>query len=136
MKFGTALITDVEPRTLGDYDQTSLGALSVDRMNIVVPHRNITSFSMKADKLKFRLLDFWQLLTMRMQKEVFQVFNFEMKLGSGSTRGGGVVFYAVPLGAYFKPKRAIQTRDAILRQYANEILEIYRNVLPSVVITA
>ena len=132
MKFGTALVTDVAPKTLEDYEQTSLESLTADGSNLVVPHQNITSFAMKADKIKFRLFDFFQWLTMRMQKEVFQVYNFEMKLQQGAPE---IIFYAVPLGAYFKPRRETQTRETILREYATEILEIYRKVLPERIIS-
>src|SRR5690242_3201867 len=73
MKYGTALVTDVALKSLADYEQTSLETLTTDSQNIAVPHQSITSFAMKADRPKFRLLDFWQWLTMRMQKEIFQV---------------------------------------------------------------
>jgi hypothetical protein len=131
MKFGTALVTDVAEKKLEDYEQTSLDALRTDNANLVVPHHALTSFTMKADKVRFRLLDFVQWITMRMQKEIFQVYNFEMKLQQGSAPENGIVFYAVPIGAYFKPKRQTQTRETILREYATEILEVYRKVLPA-----
>ena len=131
MKFGTALVTDVVPKTLEAYEQTSLESLATDTANLVVPHQALTSFAMKTDKVKFRLMDFFQWLTMRMQKEIFQVYNFEMKLQQGAAQATGINFYAVPIGAYFKPRRETQTRETILREYATEILEIYRKVLPA-----
>jgi hypothetical protein len=124
----------VAHKSLADYEQTSLETLTTDSQNIAVPHQSVMSFAMKVDRLKFRLLDFWQWLTMRMQKEIFQVYNFEMKLKQGSAPENGIVFYAVPLGTYFKPKRETQTRETILREYAGEILEIYRRVLPAGII--
>jgi hypothetical protein len=136
MKFGTALVTDVTDKKLEDYEQTSLASLNADNANLVVPHQALTSLAMKADKVKFRLQDFVQWITMRMQKEVFQVYNFEMKLQQGSTPASGITFYAVPLGAYFKPRRQTQTRETILREYAMEVLEIYRGVLPVGIISA
>jgi hypothetical protein len=40
-----------------------------------------------------------------------------------------IKFYMVPLGAYFKPRRQTQTREAILREYATDTLEIFQKVL-------
>jgi hypothetical protein len=135
MKFGTALVTDVVQKKLEDYEPTSLDSLSADNANLVVPHHALTSLAMKADKVKFRLLDFWQWFTMRIQKEIFQVYNFQIKHRLG-TEEIDLKFYAVPLGEYFKPKRETQTRETILREYATEILEIYRRVLPVEIISA
>jgi hypothetical protein len=135
MKFGTALVTDVVQKKLEDYAETSLDSISASNGNLVLPHQAVTSFAMKADKVKFRLLDFVQWITMWMQKEIFQVYNFEMKLQQGSAPDKAIVFYAVPIGAYFKPKRERQTRETILREYAAEILEIYRKVLPAGIIS-
>src|SRR3989442_328743 len=42
-------------------------------------------------------------------------------------------FYMVPLGVYFKPRRETQTRQAILRDYAVDALQIFREVLPTTV---
>jgi hypothetical protein len=42
-----------------------------------------------------------------------------------------IKFYAVPMGAYFKPRRQTKTREVILREYADDILEISRGVLPA-----
>lgn len=130
MKYGTALVTDVALKSLSDYEQTSLETLTSDRQNIAIPHQGVVSFAMKADKLKFRLLDFWQWFTMRMQKEIFQVYNFQMEYHIGSEAETGLKFYAVPLGEYFKPRRQTQTRETILREYATDIFEIYLRVLP------
>jgi hypothetical protein len=127
MRYGTALVTDVTPKKLEDYADTSLEALSRDSNNITVEHSTVTSFNMHAEKSKFRLRDLWIWLTMRRQGEIFQVYNFEMNYEQGSK---SIKFYAVPLGMYFKPRRQIQSRETILREYALNILETYRAVLP------
>jgi hypothetical protein len=133
MKWGTALVTDVTPKTLQDYENTSLEDLSREQGNIVVPHESVVSLSMKADKPTFRKYEFWVKWTMKMQKEIFQVYNFEMRYRKDSrgTTSFLIRFYAVPLGAYFKPRRQTQTREAILRDYAEDLLEIFSKVLPS-----
>src|SRR5436305_15156402 len=38
MRYGTALVTDVQPKTLEDYEHTSLVFLAADASNIAVPH--------------------------------------------------------------------------------------------------
>src|SRR5881397_2198812 len=43
MRFGTALVTDVIPKTLEDYELTSLESLTTDRANLTVPHEMVTS---------------------------------------------------------------------------------------------
>lgn len=45
--------------------------------------------------------------------------------------GSTIRFYAVPLGVYFKLRRQTQNRETILREYASEMLDIYRTVLPA-----
>src|SRR2546422_8606402 len=37
MRYGTALVTDVQPMTLEDYEQTSLESLAADASNIAIP---------------------------------------------------------------------------------------------------
>ena len=136
MKWGTALVTDAVPKTLQDYEETSLQSLSGEPVNIAVPHESVVSLAMKGDKPTFRAREFFVRWTMKMQKEIFQVYNFEMTYLGGQKERGLVQFYAVPLGAYFKPRRQTQTRETILREYAEEVLEVYRGVLPAGVITA
>src|SRR5215472_8782280 len=136
MKYGTALVTDVPLKSLADYETTSLEALTTDPQNLVFPHQSVVSFLMKADKLKFHLLEFWQWLTMRMQKEIFQVYNFEIRSQQGLVPADRITFYAVPIGTYFKPRRENLTRVTILREYAMGILETYRRVLPAGIIFA
>ncbi len=100
MSYGTALVTDVLPKTLEDYEQTSLD-------------------------------DYFVRLTMRMQKEVFQVYDFELVYRQSPNSETMIKFYMVPLGAYFKPRRETQTRETILREYATDALEIFQKVLPA-----
>jgi len=73
---------------------------------------------------------FFLWLVMRRQGEVFQVYDFEMKYRLGPHQDATVKFYMVPLGAYFKPRRQIQSRETILREYAADALEIFQKVLP------
>ncbi len=130
MAYGTALTTDVTPKTLEDYETISLEALAADASNLAIAHSEVISLEMKKEKSKPQKYNFIVRLTMNMQKEEFQVYNFEMKYRNGSVRERILKFYMVPLGAYFKPKRQTQNRDTILREYANDALEIFRMVLP------
>lgn len=66
---------------------------------------------------------------MKRQNEIFQVYNFEMTYWQDSAHQAMIRFYAVPIGAYVKPRRQTQTRETILREYADDIAEIYRRVL-------
>src|SRR6266487_4655202 len=124
MRFGTALVTDVIPKTLEDYEEASLETLANDSDNLTIQHESVISFSMRADPPDHRKRDFFVWMVMKRQKEIFQVYNFEIK------------FYAAPLGAYFKPKRQVQTRETILREYAMDVLGIYRSILPATVISS
>ncbi|OLE68267.1 hypothetical protein AUF78_16955 [archaeon 13_1_20CM_2_51_12] len=73
MSYGTALITDVEPKTLQDYEQTGMETLAADSANITVSHEAVNSLAMKKEALKPRKYDFFVRLTIRLQKEEFQV---------------------------------------------------------------
>ena len=130
-RFGTALVTDIEPKTLDDYEDISAGSLANDSENLVIPHDSVTSLKMRADPPEHRRRDFFVYWVMKRQREIFQVYNFEMEYSSRSRSDASVKFYAVPLGMYFKPKRMTQTREAILREYAQEIMEILRRVIPN-----
>lgn len=136
MKWGTALVTDVVPKTMQDYEKTSLESLSNEALNFTVPHRSAVSLMVKGDKPAFRARELFVRWTMKRQKQIFQVYNFEMTYRKGPEETGRIQFYAVPLGAYFKPRRQTQTRDNILRDYAEDVLEVYRGVLPANIITA
>ena len=130
MKYGTALVTDATPKTLTDYERSSTDSLSNDTANITVRHDEVVSFELGKDAAKPGVLDFFVRLTMRMQKEEFQVYNIEMKYLTKPNQTEMIKFYMVPLGKYFKPKRSTQTRETILKEYALENLEIFRKVLP------
>lgn len=129
MRFGTALVTDIEPKTLDDYEDISGGSLANDRENLVIPHDTVTSLKMRADPPEHRRRDFFVYWVMKRQKEIFQVYNFDVEYESRSRIGARIKFYAVPLGMYFKPKRMTQTRETILREYAQEIMGIYGRVM-------
>ena len=131
MSYGTALITDVVPKTLGDYEQISLESLTADNANLTVPHEAVISLTLKKGEQKPRKYDFFVRLTMRMQKEVFQVYGFEIIYRQGPNSEAMIRFYMVPLGVYFKPRRQTQTRETILREYAADALEIFQKVLPA-----
>ncbi len=135
MRFGTALVTDVVPKTLEDYAQTSLGTLAEDKANLTVPHEAVSSLTMRADPFERRRRDFFVWMVMKRQKETFQVYNFEMKYQQGPGGEATVKFYAVPLGMYFKPRRQTQTRETILRDYAMDVLETFRKVLPATAVS-
>ena len=128
MRIGTALVTDVMPKTIEEYEQTSLQTLESDSQNLTVPHGAITSLAMKADELVHRKRDFFIWMVMKRQKEIFQVYNFDMNYRDNLEHEKTVRFYAVPVGAYFKPRRQAQTREAILRDYAMDALQIFREV--------
>jgi hypothetical protein len=78
MRWGTALVTDVSPKTLKDYEKISSEELAKEPSNFVIPHESVISFDKCADKPTFRRSEFWVKWTMERQKEIFQVYNFEM----------------------------------------------------------
>ncbi len=134
ISYGTALITDIAPKTLEDYEQSSLESLTDDSSNITVPHEWVVSLALKKDMQKPRRYDFFVRLTMRLQREEFQVYDFEMIYRQGASSETVIKFYMVPLGAYFKPRRQTQTRETILREYATDALEIFQKVLPAKIV--
>ena len=131
IRWGTALVTDATPKTLQDYENTNLESLSSDPSNFAIPHQSMVSLVVKRDKPTFRASEFFVKWTMQRQKEIFQVYNFEITYVNASNEKDRIKFYAVPLGAYFKPKRQTQTRETILREYAEDIAETYRAILPA-----
>jgi len=131
MSYGTALVTDVVPKALKDYEQTSLESLTADSANLTVPHEAVISLAMKKEEQKPRAYDFFVRLTMRMQREEFQVYDFEMNYRQSPNPETKIKFYMVPLGAYFKPRRQTQTRETILREYATDAFEIFQKVFPA-----
>jgi hypothetical protein len=131
MRYGTALVTDVVPKTLEDYEQTALDSLATEVGNFAVPHGSVVSLTMRKDEPQFHLGDLFVWLTMRRQGEIFQVYSFEMDWRTVSGGDASSTFYAVPLGAYFKPRRQNQSRETILREYALGVLATFRTVLPA-----
>jgi hypothetical protein len=132
MRFGTALVTDVAPKALEDYEHVSLETLSADNENLSIPHKMVVSVAMRADLPERRRRDFFVWWVMTRQKEIFQVYNFDLEYRTDHDTMI-LKFYAVPLGVYFKPRRMRQTRETILREYAADILDTYRTVLHSIV---
>ena len=130
MRFGTALVTDVAPKSLEDYEQTRLESLTADTANITVPHEAVISLALRTEEQKFRARDFFIWLTMRRQGHKFQVYDFEMKYRESPNHESVIKFYMVPLGEYFKPRRQTETREAILREYAMDALRIFKKVIP------
>ncbi len=136
MRYGTALVTDVQPKTLEDYEGTNIESLVSDASNLAIPHDSVTSIVMTEGEPKFRLQDLWVWLTMRRQGQKFYVYDFEMSYVDGGSQESRIRFYAVPLGVYFKPRRQTQTRETISRDYALDALQIFRTVLPADIISA
>ena len=136
MRYGTALVTDEEPRTLEDYEQTSLEWLAADASNIAIPHDAVISLFMTKGEPNFRLQDLFIWLTMRRQGHKFHVYDFEMNYRDNANLETQIRFYMVPLGVYFKPRRQTQTRETILREYAMDALQIFQRVLPNRIISS
>ncbi|TMI59633.1 hypothetical protein E6H12_11465 [Candidatus Bathyarchaeota archaeon] len=136
MRYGTALVTDVEPKTLEDYENASLESLAVEASNITVPHDAVISLVMTKGEPNFRLQDLFIWLTMRRQGHKFHVYDFEMNYRDNANLETRVRFYMVPLGVYFKPRRQTQTRETILREYAMDALQIFQKVLPNRIISS
>ncbi len=131
MRYGTALVTDVVPKTLEDYEKTSLESLASGSENLTIPHSSVLSLVQKKEVPKFRLRDTFIWLTMRRQGGIFQVYYLEITFLKSKNEQRKVQMYMVPLGAYFKPRRQTQTRETILREYALEAVQSYRQVLPA-----
>jgi hypothetical protein len=136
MRYGTALVTDVQPKSPEDYEGTNIESLAADASNIAIPHDSVTSLVMTEGEPKFRLQDLFVWLTMRKQGHKFHVYDFEMSYIDSVNQETRIRFYAVPLGVYFKPRRQTQTRETILRNYAVDALQIFRKVLPAEIISA
>jgi hypothetical protein len=76
-RYGTALVTHVQPKTLEDYEKTSLESLAADASNIAVPHDAVISLVMTKGKPNFRLQDLFMWLTMRRQEHKFHVYDLD-----------------------------------------------------------
>jgi len=128
MKWGTALITDVVPKTLENYAETSLESLAAEQENLNIPHESITSLLWNTGKEEF----FWPSL----RSKPVPVYNFVMKYrDSTANRDKEVRFHLVPLGKYFKPRRLTQNRETILHEYAMDVLKTFQSVLPNLFIS-
>src|SRR5437667_6072183 len=136
MRYGTAMVTDVQPKTLEDYENASLESLAVEASNIAVPHDAVVSLVMTKGEPNFRLRDLFIWLTMRRQGQKFHVYDFEMNYRESAGQETKIRFYMVPLGVYFKPRRQTQTRETILREYAMDALQIFQRVLPNRIISS
>ena len=136
VRYGTALVTDVQPKTLEDYEHTSLESLAADAWNIAVPHDVVISLVMTKGEPNFRLQDLFIWLTMRRQGHKFHVYDFEMNYMDSANQETKIRFYMVPLGVYFKPRRQTQTRETILREYAMDALHVFQKVLPNRIISS
>ena len=136
MRYGTALVTDVQPKTLEDYEKTSLKSLATDASNIAIPHDTVISLVMTKGEPNFRLQDLFIWLTMRRQGHKFNVYDFEMNYRDSGNQETKLRFYMVPLGVYFKPRRQTQTRETILREYAIDVLQIFQKVLRNRIISS
>src|SRR5437667_4496913 len=134
MRYGTALVTDVQPKTLEDYENASLESLATEVSNIAIPHDAVISLLMTKGEPNFRLQDLFIWLTMRRQGHKFHVYDFELNYRDSASQETKVRFYMVPLGVYFKPRRQTQTRETILREYAMDALQIFQKVLPNKII--
>src|SRR6266571_7416054 len=136
MRYGTALVTDVVPKTLEDYEKTTLESLASDSENLTIPHSSLLSIVLKKEVPKFRLRDTFIWLTMRRQGEIFQVYYLDITYLKYQNEQRKVQMYMVPLGAYFKPRRLTQTRETILREYALEGIRSYQQVLPAGIVSS
>ena len=72
MNWGTALITDVIPKTLGDFDNASLESQEENRENIIIRHDSVRALSVATGEPKF----FW----LNLSKKPVPVYNFTMTL--------------------------------------------------------
>ena len=136
MRYGTALVTDVIPKTLEDYEQTSEESLTADHANLTVPHDAVVSLVVRKGEPKFRMRDLFIWLTMRRQGHKFRVYDFEMNYRPSLNSEVKIRFYAVPLGVYFKPRRQTMSRETILGEYAMDVLEVSRKILPAKIISS
>jgi len=136
MRYGTALVTDVEPKTLEYYEPFALDSLAAEPENLSVPHDTVVSLQLKGEKPAYRKRDFFVWLTMRRQGEMYQVYFLEMTYRVSGSNEVALRLYLVPLGAWFKPKRQTQDRETILREYAEDSFKIYQNLLSPEVLSS
>src|SRR5438445_13581260 len=96
MRYGTALVTDVQPKTLEDYENASLESLAVEASNIAGPHDAGISLLTPKGPPNFRLQDLFIWLTMRRQGHKFHVYDFEMDYRDSANQETKLRFYMVP----------------------------------------
>jgi hypothetical protein len=128
MKWGTALVTDMVPKTLEDYDNSTIEALVEDKENLQVPHDSVTELQLKRGDPSHGQTEFFWL---SLQQKPVLVFDFKMKFRDRNHEESEISFYMVPLGMYFKPRRLLQTRETILREYAMDALRLFQGLLPN-----
>src|SRR5256712_13486959 len=98
MRYGTALVTDVQPKTLvEDYESASLESLAVEASNIAVPHDAVISLLITKGEPNFRLQDLFIGLTMRRQVSKFQFDDFERDSGETANQENILGFCMLPL---------------------------------------
>src|SRR3989475_11643826 len=78
MRYGTALVTVVQPKTLEDYENASLESLAVEASDIAVPHDAVISLLMTKREPNFRQQYLFIWLTMRRHGHKFHIYDFEM----------------------------------------------------------
>src|SRR5437879_12668424 len=77
MRYGTAMVTDVQPKTLEDYEHTSLVSLAADASNIAVPHDAVVSLVMTKGEPNFGFRYLFICLTMTRQEHMSYVLVFD-----------------------------------------------------------
>jgi hypothetical protein len=113
--FGSAVITDVRPKALENYAATDIDSLAANPGNIAIPHERVVTLAVSVGRM-------------------YPVYRVELDY-TDSDKKFALPLYAVPLGVYMRDRRLDQAREAILRQYAAELLSLYKQVLPSSIIT-
>lgn len=110
---GTPGNTTLRPKTLEDYSGIAIGSLESEPQNLSIIHDSVK-------KLIIGIGGF------------FPVYHFHLNY-TVDGRGEGQVFYAVPLATY-ETVSAQRPREVILRDYAESIFRLYRQVLPAGII--
>jgi hypothetical protein len=112
--FGSAVITDSQPRTSEDYANANLDSLRDDENNLAIPHERVIGLNVSVGNM-------------------YPVYRIRLRYKKHS-ENALLEFYPVPLGIYMRERRLGQSREAILRQYAGEIVSLYGRVLSPKVI--
>jgi hypothetical protein len=112
--FGSSVITDARPKVLEDYAGTDTGSLAADPSNIAIPHERVTRLGVSVGRM-------------------YPVYRVELDYMELDAKFA-LSFFPVPLGIYMRDRRLDRAREVILRQYAGDVLSLYRHVLPSDII--